>query len=104
MQYVTLKRASLMVALFPFRQAVPLLITLVIVLFLFPLQVGSFQSTHGPTSTLKECLIGVLLQALVALLAQVLLSAGPRRVAGFVFLNAAPVFAPPGNFAISLRC
>lgn len=94
-----------MATLVPFRNAVPLLITLVIVLFLFPLQAGGFQSTHGPTSTLKEYLVGFLLQVLVALLAQVLLLfAGLRCVRGFVFVNAGPVFGPPGGVAFSLRC
>lgn len=93
-----------MVALFPFRKAVPLLVPLVIVLFLFPLQVGNFQSTHGPTSTLKECLIGLLLQALIGLLTQVLLLAGPCRLACFVSADAAPALGPPGGVAISLRC
>lgn len=92
-----------MVTPVPVRKAVPLLITLVVVLFLFPLQVGNFQSTHGPTSTLKECLVGLLVQALVALVGQVLLFAGLRRMAGFAFLKPAPVFGPPGGVATSLR-
>lgn len=44
------------------RGLVPLLVLLVSILFLFPVKVGSFQATHGPTTTLEESLFFLLLQ------------------------------------------
>ena len=58
-----------MLALSRFRRTVPLLVLLVVLLFFFPVAVGSYQATHGPTSTLQEYLTSVLLQALIALVA-----------------------------------
>lgn len=44
------------------RKLVPLVTVLVSLLFLFPVSVGSFQATHGPTTTLEESLFFLLLQ------------------------------------------
>ena len=44
------------------RGLAPLLVLLVCLLFLFPVKVGSFQSTHGPTTTLEESMFFLLLQ------------------------------------------
>lgn len=93
-----------MVVLAPLRTTAPLLIVLVTVLFLFPVHVGSFQATHGPTSTLKECLMGLLLQALIALVAQVTLSPGLHHLGAFAILKSAPLVPPPDGIAFSLRC
>lgn len=56
------------------RNFVSLLIVLVVMLFFFPVQVGSFQATHGPTTTLKESSAEVVLQALLALVAAMVLT------------------------------
>jgi hypothetical protein len=93
-----------MVALAPSRRTAPLLIVLVVLLFFFPAQVGSFQATHGPTSTLKECLMGLLLRALIALVARVMLSPGRHRLAGSVFSNLAPLVPSRDGLTVSLRC
>jgi uncharacterized membrane protein (DUF441 family) len=53
------------------RKSVPLLIILVTVLFFCPVAVGSYQATHGPTSTLKEFLSSLLLRVLIGLLAHI---------------------------------
>lgn len=52
---------------------VPVVVVLVALLFFFPGSQGSFQTTNGPTSTLKECAIGLLLQSLILLLARIIL-------------------------------
>jgi hypothetical protein len=44
------------------RGLVPLLALLICLLFLFPVKVGSFQATHGPTTTLEESLFFLVLQ------------------------------------------
>lgn len=62
-----------MLDLAKFRKLAALSTFLVLMLFLFPVQVGSFQATHGPTSTLKELALEILIQALVALVSAMLL-------------------------------
>ena len=54
---------------------VPIVVVLVGMLFFFPGSSGSFQSTNGPTTTLKECSVGLVLQALILLLARAVLAA-----------------------------
>lgn len=87
------------------RKAVPLLILLVTILFLFPVEVGSFQATHGPTTTLKECLVGLLLQALIAIVGYVLVKAGALCF-GFRFVSreTALLLKAPDETLFSLRC
>ena len=63
-----------MLNLADFREVAALLVFLVLMLFLFPAQVGSFQATHGPTATLKELSLKLFVQALVALLSAILLT------------------------------
>jgi hypothetical protein len=96
------------VAMFAFpqsRRAAQLLIILVTMLFLFPVAVGSFQATHGPTSTLKECTVGLLLQALIAVAGYVLLKSGALYCFfRFRFLPAVLLLKPPDSSLISLRC
>lgn len=57
-----------------FRTSTSKLVTVAVVLvaalFFFHGSDGGFQATHGPTSTLKECAVGLLLQSLILLLAQ----------------------------------
>jgi hypothetical protein len=56
------------------RGLVPLLVLLVCLLFLFPVKVGSFQSTHGPTTTLEESMFFLLLQISLLVVGTALLS------------------------------
>lgn len=58
-----------MLYLAKFRNFVPLVALLVLLLFLFPAKAGSFQSTHGPTSPLDKCLFGLILQLLTMTIA-----------------------------------
>lgn len=51
------------------RKMVPVLVLLVLLLFLFPVRVGSFQSTHGPTSTVEKSFAGVLFCSLLLVIA-----------------------------------
>jgi hypothetical protein len=74
-------------------------------LFLFPVAVGSFQATHGPTSTLKECLVGLVLQALIAVAGYVLLKLGAFCCCfRFGFLPAVLPLTLPDTSLFSLRC
>lgn len=50
-----------------------MLVLLVCLLFLFPVKVGSFQATHGPTTTLEESIF-LLLQISLLVLGTALLS------------------------------
>jgi len=50
-----------------------IVVVLVAALFFFHGSDGGFQTKHGPTSTLKECAIGFLLQSLILLLARIVL-------------------------------
>jgi hypothetical protein len=54
---------------------VPFVVVLVSMLFFFHGSYGPFQISNGPTSTLKECVVGLVLQALILLLARVILAA-----------------------------
>ena len=56
------------------RGLAPLLVLLVCLLFLFPVKVGSFQSTHGPTTTLEESMFFLLLQISLLVVGSALLS------------------------------
>lgn len=55
------------------RKLVPLVVVLVSLLFLFPVKVGSFQATHGPTTTLEESMFFLLLQISLLVLGTALL-------------------------------
>lgn len=87
------------------RNVIPVLVLLVFLLFLFPVKVGSFQSTHGPTSTLEKSLVGVLFCSLLMVIAALVpptLSA-VRRIGVLVWrksLGSAHAIACP----VSLRC
>ncbi|HEX7288808.1 MAG TPA: hypothetical protein VF532_21675 [Candidatus Angelobacter sp.] len=63
-----------------FRASTSKLVTIAVVLvaalFFFHGSDGGYQATNGPTSTLKECAVGLLLQSLILLLARV-------RIGGF---------------------
>ena len=93
-----------MPALSTFRKTVPALIVLVVLLFFFPVAVGSYQATHGPTSTLNEYLTGVLLQGLIALLTP----GGIAFAASFGPTDHSIIELIPRNLAcgvpLSLRC
>jgi hypothetical protein len=84
---------------------VPIVVVLVGMMFFFPGSFGSFQSTNGPTSTLKECAVGLALQALILLLAHAVIAL-PGVPA--VFGEAIPRSAKAQSFAASppplLRC
>jgi hypothetical protein len=87
------------------RRAVPLLIVLVTMLFLFPVEVGSFQATHGPITTLNESLVGVFLQALIALAGCILLNAGALRCCfRFARVETALLLKLSDRSPFSLRC
>lgn len=51
-----------------------MLMLLVCLLFLFPVKVGSFQATHGPTTTLEESVFFLLLQISLLVFGTALLS------------------------------
>ncbi len=63
-----------MLGLAKFRNMAALLTFLVLMLFFFPIQVGSFQATHGPTTTLKESGVEIMLQAMVTVLSAMVLA------------------------------
>ncbi len=94
-----------MLGLAKFRNGAALLIFLVLMLFFFPVHVGSFQATHGPTTTVKESSIEVMLQALVALLIALVLSLiAPSFCFGFADLSPLFDIRPAGIRIFSLRC
>lgn len=98
-------RSLAMLAFAQSRRAVPLLIVLVTMLFLFPVEVGSFQATHGPTTTLKESLLDVLLQALIAVTGWLLLNATVLRCCfRFAWFGTALLLRPSERSPFSLRC
>jgi len=69
-----------------------LLVLLVCLLFLFPVKVGSFQATHGPTTTQEESMFFLLLQFSLSFLGTVLLS-----------LRLLPLSCVPRRFAVLER-
>ena len=91
-----------MLAIATFRRSVPLLILLVAMLFFFPLAMGSYQATHGPTSTLKEYVTSLLLQALPAVLAALRL--GPRLAEALVEALTGPNLSPSPEQTVLMRC
>lgn len=93
-----------MLMITPARTAVPLVILLVTLLFLFPVQVGSFQATHGPTSTLKECLMGLLVGVLIMVVAQATQLAAPLSFLRVVRQKSARAFESLNEIPLSLRC
>lgn len=87
------------------RKFVALVAILVMLLFLFPAKAGSFQSTHGPTSTIDESLFGLVLQVLA--LAVAVLAARPSaviRILGRVTCSFACPAGAPRNGLVFLRC
>jgi hypothetical protein len=82
-----------------------LLLFLVLMLFFFPVQVGSFQATHGPTTTLKESGVEITLQAMVTVLsATVLTSLFAWCCFGFTRRYACCELRPGDEKFFSLRC
>lgn len=84
---------------------VPIVVILVGMLFFFHGSQGSFQTTNGPTTTLKECAIGLLLQALVILVASALIAISTCATTSFadhrVLLRQNPLACPS---PAPLRC
>lgn len=94
-----------MFALLKSRKMIPVLVLLVFLLFLFPAKVGSFQSTHGPTSALDKSLLGVVLCSLLLVIVTVV----SPMLNGICFL--ATVLCQPRRcpaheitYPVSLRC
>jgi hypothetical protein len=87
-----------------FRKSVLLLIVLVTILFFFPVAVGSYQATHGPTSTLKEYLTSILLQTLIALVVLISLLFSPHWTEGHFEMAERKIPAPHPAPLQSLRC
>ncbi len=85
---------------------VPIVVILVALLFFFPGSQGSFQTTNGPTSTLKECAIGLLLQSLILLLGHAILAISDLMVSGNSTVLARVTDSPPVPcaFVSPLRC
>lgn len=87
------------------RKFVPLVAFLVMLLFLFPAKAGSFQSTHGPTSTMDKSLFGLVLQVLTLALAALAL---PLSAAMSILGRVTCSFACPAGAARNgpdlLRC
>lgn len=85
---------------------VPIVVVLVALLFFFHGSDGGFQTMNGPTSTLKECGTGLLLQALILLLAHVILGTFDRVSMGdlTVFCPAMDTYPLTGSSLAPLRC
>lgn len=88
------------------RNLIPVLIVMVGLLFFFHLAIGSYQAVHGPTTTLKETTLAFVLQALIALIAGMILALrrGLDVVTGCVYLVAWPVPIQSCEGSSPLRC
>lgn len=69
------------------RLALIVVVLVTLLFFCHGLQ-GGFQAAHGPTSTLKECAGGLLLQSLILLLAHIVLGLSTFRLDGSLSLLA----------------
>lgn len=83
-----------------------IVVVLVTLLFFCHGLQGGFQAAHGPTSTLKECAIGLLLQSLILLLAHIILGLSICRLDGDLALFPVAPDSPPAAFPspAPLRC
>jgi len=83
-----------------------IVVVLVALLFFFHGLQGGFQAAHGPTSTLKECAIGLLWQSLILLLAHIILGPSICRLDGNLALFPAASDSPPAALPAPapLRC
>lgn len=87
------------------RKFVPFVALLVMLLFLFPAKAGSFQSTHGPTSTMDKSLFGLILQVLTLAISAVGLPlSAVMRILGRVTCSCACSSGAVRNGPVSLRC
>jgi hypothetical protein len=86
------------------RKCVPLLIVLVTILFFFPVAVGSYQATHGPTSTLREYLTSILLQTLFVLVALISLLFAVNWTESHFEMAEGAVPSTSSAALLSLRC
>jgi hypothetical protein len=86
---------------------VTIAVVLVAALFFFHGSDGGFQATNGPTSTLKECAVGVLLQSLILLLAHSIIGVFERAKSSplaFLEFVAPSAPAPRATSLAPLRC
>jgi hypothetical protein len=97
--------------LMSFRSSTTKLVTIAVVLvaalFFFHGSDGGFQAKNGPTSTLKECAVGVLLQSLILLLAHSIIGVFERAKSSplaFLELVAPSAPAPRAISLAPLRC
>ena len=87
------------------RNMIAVLVLLVFLLFLFPVKVGSFQSTHGPTSTLEKSLAVVLLCSLLLVIAAPISPMfGGANGSGIMLCQQARCSSDRLSCALSLRC
>jgi hypothetical protein len=86
---------------------VTIAVVLVAALFFFHGSDGGFQAKNGPTSTLKECAVGLLLQSLILLVARICIvvfhraQSSPLTVLDFP-ASPTPLAGPPS--LAPLRC
>jgi len=84
---------------------IALVALLVLLLFLFPVKVGSFQSTHGPISTLEKSYFGLLLCSLMLVSAvAVLPMLSALRRSNIVLWQQSLYREDAVTFPIALRC